>query len=107
MAITKCLIWLLPVNQFTVTERALSQCGRTSDWNGPRWLGWRKIMSKTTAINPAATSERELTEAELDAVSGGFFPVIVEAIRIFGPGFAIGYAAGPDPQGTLNAGLHH
>ena len=32
MAITKCLIWVPRVNQFTVPERALSQCGRTSDW---------------------------------------------------------------------------
>ena len=29
-------------------------------------------MSKTTAINTAARSEHELTEDELDAVSGGF-----------------------------------
>ena len=32
MAITKCLIWVPPVNRFTVTPRAFSQCGRTSDW---------------------------------------------------------------------------
>ena len=31
MAITKCRIWVPLVNQFTVTERALRQCGRTSD----------------------------------------------------------------------------
>jgi bacteriocin-like protein len=30
-----------------------------------------KIMSETNAINPAATNERELTEAELEHVSGG------------------------------------
>jgi bacteriocin-like protein len=30
-----------------------------------------KIMIKTNAINTAATSERELTEAELEHVSGG------------------------------------
>ena len=32
MTITKCLIWVPPVNRFTVTPRAFSQCGRTSDW---------------------------------------------------------------------------
>jgi hypothetical protein len=32
MAITKCRIWVQPVNLFTVTPRAFSQCGRTSDW---------------------------------------------------------------------------
>ena len=32
-------------------------------------------MSKTTAINTAATSEHELTEAELDAVVGGTEPL--------------------------------
>src|SRR5262245_26591563 len=31
MAITKCLIWVPPVNHFTVTATALSQRGRTSD----------------------------------------------------------------------------
>jgi hypothetical protein len=31
-----------------------------------------RTMSKNTAINNAATGERELNEAELDAVSGGF-----------------------------------
>ena len=30
-----------------------------------------KIMSKTSAINTAATSKRELTEADLALVSGG------------------------------------
>jgi type VI protein secretion system component Hcp len=30
-----------------------------------------KIMSKTNAINNAATGERELNEAELNLVSGG------------------------------------
>jgi hypothetical protein len=32
MAITKCRIWVPPVNQFTRAETALRQCGRTSDW---------------------------------------------------------------------------
>ena len=36
-------------------------------------------MTKNTAINTAATGERELTEAELDAVSGGDLALSHEA----------------------------
>jgi hypothetical protein len=32
MDITKCRIWVPPVNQFTVTPRALRQSAGTSDW---------------------------------------------------------------------------
>jgi hypothetical protein len=35
-----------------------------------RWLGWRKIMSKTNDTSNMNT-ERELTSDELDTVSGG------------------------------------
>jgi hypothetical protein len=41
MAITKCRIWLPPVNQFTGTARELRQCARTSDWMGRRSDGER------------------------------------------------------------------
>ena len=57
MAITKCLMWVPPVNQFTVAARALRQCGRSSDH---RWLEWRKTMSKTN----------ELSDAEPEVVIG-------------------------------------
>jgi bacteriocin-like protein len=40
-------------------------------------------MSKTTAINTAATSGRELTEDELSLVSGGIFTVREHLRRIF------------------------
>jgi ATP/maltotriose-dependent transcriptional regulator MalT len=68
-----------PVNRFTAATRALR----------------RKIMSKTnhTSYGAAATSERELTIDELDAVSGGgtnggnvavsSFTVTVHMRRIF------------------------
>ena len=59
MAITKCWIWVQPVNQFTAAMRVLSQMWpHTSDG---RWHGRRKIMSKTN----------ELSDAELEVVIGG------------------------------------
>ena len=58
MAITKCRIWLPPVNLFRVAVRPLSQGGRSSDH---RWLEWRKTMSKTN----------EISDAEPEVVIGG------------------------------------
>jgi hypothetical protein len=72
MAITKCRIWVPPVNRFTGAERELRQCGRTSDgWSALACM--EKIMRKTndTSCCAAATSERELTVDQLDAVVGG------------------------------------
>ena len=86
MAITKCLIWAQTVNRFTVTARALRQCGRTSDWMVRAGL-MEKIMSKTndTSYDVAATSERELTEAELELVNGGALSsAISEVMKNFG-----------------------
>ena len=62
MASTKCLIWVPPVNRFTVAARALRQCGRIIDWMvySPVWM--EKIMTFT---------ERELRDDELQQVSGG------------------------------------
>jgi hypothetical protein len=68
MAITKCRIWVPPVNLFTVRRDVLRQCGLASDEG---WLGRRKIMSKTNATDTAARSEHELTENDLALVSGG------------------------------------
>ena len=79
MAITKCPISPAPptVNEFTPSLRAARKCARTSDYV------METIMSKTnhTSYGAAATSERELTEddldnrvladSELDAVCGG------------------------------------
>jgi hypothetical protein len=73
MAITKCRISAQTVNRFTVTARALRQRGRTpGDWMVRAGL-MEEIMSKTndSSYDVAATSERELTEAELDLVAGG------------------------------------
>jgi hypothetical protein len=66
MAITKMSIGVPPVNRFTVRRDVLRQGGHISD---ERWLGRRKIMSKT--INTAARSKHELTESDLALVSGG------------------------------------
>jgi hypothetical protein len=37
--------------------------------DGLRWLGWRKIMSDTN--DKSKDDHREVTDAELDSVSGG------------------------------------
>ena len=67
MAITKCLIWGPPVNQFTMAARELRQCSRTSDgWSALAWM--ETIVSKTTTDGHV---ERELSLEELEAVSGG------------------------------------
>jgi hypothetical protein len=63
MAITECRIWMPPVNLFTGAASASVAAHQ-------RWsLDWmEKIMSKTKDTNKT----RELTEAELAAVSGGY-----------------------------------
>jgi hypothetical protein len=67
MAITKCRIWVPPVNRFTVAARELRQCSRTSDgWSALAWM--ETIVSKTTTDGHV---ERELSLEELEAVSGG------------------------------------
>jgi hypothetical protein len=72
------------VTPLTVTARALSQCGGTS-LDGPRWLGWRKIMND---LDPnalelgRALQGRELRDDELDAVSGGLVVIAIIAILI-------------------------
>ena len=50
--------------------------------DGPRWLEWRKIMSKTKDT----TKIRELTEAELAAVSGGILSSVNNVIKAIGDG---------------------
>jgi hypothetical protein len=54
-----------PVNRFTVAARALRQCARTSDWMVRAGL-MEKIMDRTGHN----TEVCELTESELDKVSG-------------------------------------
>ena len=75
MAITKCLISTQTVIRVTVAARALRQRSRTrpGDWMVRAGLV-EKIMSKTTdtSYDVAATSERELTEAELELVNGAW-----------------------------------
>ena len=65
--ITKCRIWATPVTRVTVAAKAVSQCGGTSDWMV------RAGLMETTMNETKGNAEftHELTEAELDAVSGG------------------------------------
>jgi hypothetical protein len=65
MPITKCRIWVPPVNPITVAERALSQGGSTPAMTLAR-DGWRKIMNTVNNV-----ADRELTTAELELVAGG------------------------------------
>ena len=58
------------MNRFTVTPRAFSQCGRTSDWMLHAGL-MEKIMSKTNDTSKLASRDRELRDDELDGVTGG------------------------------------
>jgi hypothetical protein len=74
MAITKCRIWVPPVNRFPAPPRALRQCGRTSGgWSALAWM--ETIMSKTTDGHVMTAKgevlERELSLEELEAVAGG------------------------------------
>src|SRR5262245_37798081 len=63
-----------------------------------RTLAWmEKTMTKNTAINTAATGERELTDAELDAVSGGELALSHEATHS-STNSSGGGGGGPDIQ---------
>jgi bacteriocin-like protein len=53
-----------PVNRFTVTARALRQCGRTRPGD---WMVRAGLMEKIMTF-----TERELRDDELQQVSGGF-----------------------------------
>jgi hypothetical protein len=57
----------------------MSQCGGTS-LDGPRWLGWRKIMNDLDLGR--TTQGQELRDDELDAVSGGLVVIAVIAVLI-------------------------
>jgi hypothetical protein len=77
MAITKCLIWVPPVNRLTAAARALSQCARIGDgWSALAWM--EKIMSYKINLNQTTKNRQErqldgsaLTESELHNVVGG------------------------------------
>jgi hypothetical protein len=56
-------------NGFTVRRDVLRQCGRTPATGGPGWLNGEAIMSDTN--DNSKLDHRELTNTELDAVSGG------------------------------------
>ena len=98
MAITKCLIWVPPVNRFTVVPMVLEQCGlRVDGLSRPIW------KQQETDMNAHETSEnRELTVCELEQVSGGilgekYLPLYAGLYGLF---------VYTQWQGTLNEGLH-
>ena len=61
-------IGVMSVNRFTVRRDVLRQGDRISDG---RWLGW---METTMSENKSIEKTRELTEDELNHVSGGGNP---------------------------------
>ena len=56
----------------------MSQRGGTS-LDGPRWLGWRKIMND---LDLGRTQDGELRDDELDAASGGLVVIAIIAVLI-------------------------
>ena len=66
------------VTGVTVAASALSQCGGIS-LDGPRWLGWRKIMND---LDIGRTQGCELQDDELDAASGGLVVIAIIAVLI-------------------------
>ena len=62
----------------TVAASAVSQRGGTS-LDGPRWLGWRKIMND---LDLGRTQDGELRDDELDAASGGLVVIAIIAVLI-------------------------
>ena len=62
----------------TVAASAVSQRGGTS-LDGPRWLGWRKIMND---LDLDRTQDGELRDDELDAASGGLVVIAIIAVLI-------------------------
>jgi bacteriocin-like protein len=57
------------VSGVTVLPRALSQCARIIVWMADAGPGWRKLMTDTN--DNSKLDYRELTDTELNAVSGG------------------------------------
>jgi hypothetical protein len=70
MAITKCLIWVPPVNRFTVAPRVASHCARAQRLDGLRWIKWRTKMSSLTRWSGAGPIAAEITRGALLATGG-------------------------------------
>jgi hypothetical protein len=67
------------------TAASVEPVWRHQRLDGPRWLGWRKIMNvldPNTLDLGRATQGRELQDDELDAVSGGLVVIAIIAIQI-------------------------
>jgi hypothetical protein len=71
MAITKSLIWAPSVSGFTVAPRGAERVSPRQRSDDPFAGAMETTMNKTNDVEP----RRELTEAEVEAVSGGWFVV--------------------------------
>jgi hypothetical protein len=69
MAITKSLIWPQSVSGLTVARRGAGRVSPRQRSDHPFAGAMETTMNKTNDVVPT----RELTEAEVDAVSGGWF----------------------------------
>jgi hypothetical protein len=75
MAITKCLIWVPP------GEPVHSTTGSGEPvWPHQRGMVRAGLMEKIMSKSNDTSKTRELTEAELAAVSGGFFADLVKQL---------------------------
>jgi hypothetical protein len=69
MAITKSLFWDQSVSEFTVARSGAERVSPRQRSDDPFAGAMETTMNKSNNVEPT----RELTEAEVDAVSGGWF----------------------------------
>jgi hypothetical protein len=69
MVITKSLIWPPSVSGFTVARRGAERVSPRQRSDDPFAGAMETTMNKSNDVVPT----RELTEAEVDAISGGWF----------------------------------
>jgi 2-methylisocitrate lyase-like PEP mutase family enzyme len=69
MAITESLIWAQSVSEFTVARSGAERVSPRQRSDDPFAGAMETTMNKSNDVEPT----RELTEAEVDAVSGGWF----------------------------------
>ena len=69
MAITKSPIWDQSVSEFTLARSGAERVSRRQRSDDPFAGAMETTMNKSNDVEPT----RELTQAEVDAVSGGWF----------------------------------
>jgi hypothetical protein len=72
MAITKCRIWVPPVNRFTGAATALRQCGPHQRIDRP--FKMEKIVSKTIEREVTETECKQLLDHELGSPAASLCP---------------------------------